>query len=133
MKDFKIHSNIYKLNIEKGNMLTPRKFGGYILDKEYQSKFNVNFRIGTIYLYEELYGNVNIDEIKEHEILPSCMVITDKSGIQSIIVNCYEIPGEQSEIELRIRFHLGKIYLEKNGSINHEMKYINMFGKPANE
>ncbi len=129
MVDFLYHSNIYKMQIEVGNYVKPRKMGGYILDESFRTKLNLNFEIKSIHLYEETFQNVDINEIKSKEILPSNIIIKDTSGIQSIIINCYEIPGEQSEIEMRVKFHLGEIYTENKINTCSEMKYINMFGK----
>ena len=129
MVEFINHSNIYKMQIEPGNYMKPRKMGGFIPDESFRTKFNLNFEIKSIHLYEETFQNVDINEIKSKEILPSNIIFKDTSGIQSIIINCYEIPGEQNEIEMKVKFHLGEIHTENKIDPLHEMKYVNMFGK----
>ena len=89
----------------------------------------MDFEIFAIYQYEECSSINFLSEVKESKYCSNTIHLIDKTGLQNIVINTYEITDEQYESELKIRFFLGEINSDKLriDSVS-EIKYINLAG-----
>jgi hypothetical protein len=139
IKDYKNHHNPFKLKINKESILVPVSGTSSKIKEAYKSFFDIGFKIGSVYIYEDdLRWNTIPDfefikEVKEKETLGSTIVLNDESGLRNILISCYEMPSEQMEIEMKIKFQFSNIFTEHNIENNGKRKFIAKVGTSPEE
>lgn len=132
--DFENHHNPFKFKIRQENIFELMQPSGESLKSGYNSAVEIDFKIGSIYFYEddqrwnEIPDFSHLNEIHSKDIVGSTIIINDETGLRNIWINTYEVPGEQAENETSVKFQFGNMFIDNTLYGNERMKFLAKIG-----
>lgn len=126
----KNHKNQNKFQLQEESILLNLNQTVQQYKSKYKSFLNTKgFMVDTIYLFEESEELKFINEVKEANYLPSCIIFRDKKRNENIFMNCFKLPYEFNINKINIKFCKGDINEQEMRNDDSKLIFIKKLDK----